>query len=400
MKGDSDMDTGLPLRIAQVAPPSEPVPPSGYGGTERVIDELVRELVRRGHDVTLFASGDSRTAGRLVPTVPHALRPAGQDGDGVTEMIATVCRVAEEGAGFDVIHSHLEWWSVLLGRMLPVPVAATFHGRLDRQHATPVLAPLGGGLVAISRNQASVHPDLPWTVVHNGLTLDDAPCPGERSDEICFIGRLDAEKGALDALEVAQLSGRKVRIAAKIGPLSWQRQHYQEVFLPALRAAGSAAEFVGELAPQDRDRLISESHATIMPGAWPEPFGLVAIESLACGTPIVARRVGGLPEIIREGIDGYFGDDPAQLAFQLERVGDLDRTAIRASVVNRFSASRMADGYEALYRRLVADHRREPRRPEPAMTDGLPSLQPIGGGTRTLVRGGGGDGTDGELAIS
>jgi glycogen synthase len=137
-----------------------------------------------------------------------------------------------------------------------------------------------------------------------------------------------------------------------------------------------------------------------MPGAWPEPFGLVAIESLACGTPVVARRVGGLPEIIREGIDGYFGDDPAQLAFQLERVGDLDRTAIRASVVNRFSASRMADGYEALYRRLVADHRREPRRPEPAMTDGLPSLQPIGGGTRRLVRGGGGDGTDGELAIS
>jgi len=154
-------------------------------------------------------------------------------------------------------------------------------------------------------------------------------------------------------MDVARKSGRRLRIAAKIGTTPDERAYNEEVFQPALKKAGSHVEFLGELAGEERDALVASSFATLMPGSWPEPFGLVAIESLACGTPIIARRVGGLSEIIRDGVDGFFGDDVTQLAFNVSRVDDLDREEIRASVIDRFSAARMADGYEALYRRML-----------------------------------------------
>jgi glycosyltransferase involved in cell wall biosynthesis len=154
-------------------------------------------------------------------------------------------------------------------------------------------------------------------------------------------------------MEIAKLSGRRLRIAAKIGTTPSERAYNVDVFQPALKAAGSSVEFLGELSGRDRDRLLASSYAVLMPGSWPEPFGLVAIESLACGTPILARRVGGLAEIIRDGVDGFFGDDVTQLAFLIPRIAELDRKAIRNSVIDRFSASRMADGYEALYRTLL-----------------------------------------------
>jgi glycosyltransferase involved in cell wall biosynthesis len=154
-------------------------------------------------------------------------------------------------------------------------------------------------------------------------------------------------------MEIAKLSGRRLRIAAKIGTTSSERAYNDDVFQPALKAAGSGIEFLGELSSRERDRLFASSYAVLMPGSWPEPFGLVAIEALACGTPVIARRVGGLAEIIRDGIDGFFGDDIMELAFHVPRVAELDRAAIRDSVIERFSAARMADGYEALYRRIL-----------------------------------------------
>jgi glycosyltransferase involved in cell wall biosynthesis len=201
---------------------------------------------------------------------------------------------------------------------------------------------------------------VPWTVIHNGLSLEGAPFKEERSDDLCFVGRVDAEKGIIEAIELAAAIGRRLRIAAKIGTLPDQLSYYEEVFKPALERAGSSVEFLGELAGPDRDRLFADSYATLMPGAWPEPFGLVAIESLACGTPILARRVGGLPEIIRDGVDGFFGDDVAALAFQADRIGTLDRAAIRDRVLEQFSATRMTDRYEELYARMLA--RRTPAR--------------------------------------
>ncbi len=342
------------LRIAQVAPPVERVPPSAYGGTERIVHELTTELVRRGHDVTVFASGDSDVPCRLVPTVETALRPAGIEGDAGPWFASTVKQVVERAGEFDVIHSHLEWWSMPLARMSPTPVVATFHGRLDLPWADRLFENARDGMVAISRHQASPHPDVPWTIIHNGLTLDQAPLAERSGEALCFVGRVDPEKGIVDAIEVALQSGRPLRIAAKVGNLERQRAYHEAVFLPALERAGSSVEYLGELEPRERDLLFAESYGTLMPGAWPEPFGLVSIESLACGTPVIARRVGGLPEIIRDGVDGFFGDDVAAMAYFADRLGTLDREAIRERVIEQFSAARMTDRYEELYGRMVS----------------------------------------------
>jgi glycosyltransferase involved in cell wall biosynthesis len=341
------------LRIAQVAPPLERVPPEAYGGTERVVHELTTELVRRGHDVTVFASGDSDVPCRLIPTVDRALRPAGIEGDSGPWFAETMDMVAQHETEFDVIHSHLEWWSVPLARSLTVPVVATFHGRLDLPWADRLLADAPDGMVAISRHQASTHPAVPWTIIHNGLSLEQAPFVQEQGEAFCFVGRIDPEKGVIAAMEIAKRAGRPLRIAAKVGNLANQRAYYEDVFRPALAKAGRSVEYLGELKPAERDQLFAESYATLMPGAWPEPFGLVSIESLACGTPVLARRVGALPEIIREGVDGYFGDDVAALAFYADRLGSLDRVAIRERVIERFSAARMTDRYEELYARMA-----------------------------------------------
>ena len=345
-----------PLRIAQVAPPLERVPPERYGGTERVMYELIVELVRRGHEVTTFASGDSEVPGRHVPTVPVALRPADFKDDPMGYFLTTALAVLDSQDEFDVIHSHLEWMSLLLARGAHVPVAATFHGRLDLPWSRELLSsPTPAHLVAISNSQASPHPEVEWTVVHNGLTLTGAPFERRRSDALCFVGRVAREKGIVEAIEIATLAGRPLRIAAKIAPTGVEHDYYEEVFLPALKAAGSSVEFLGEVAGPERDQLFAESYAALMPGSWPEPFGLAAIEALACGTPVLARRVGGLPEIIRDGVDGFFGDDVTELAFHVPEVASLNRRAIRKSVIERFSAARMADGYEALYRRILGE---------------------------------------------
>jgi glycosyltransferase involved in cell wall biosynthesis len=283
-----------------------------------------------------------------------ALRPADFKDDPMGFFLTTMLAVLDSQDDFDVIHSHLEWPSLLLARASHVPVAATFHGRLDLPWSRELLAsPTTAHLVAISNSQASPHPDVDWTVVHNGLSLAGAPFERRRSDALCFVGRVAREKGIVEAIEIAGLTGRPLRIAAKVAPSGPEFEYYENVFQPALAAAGSSVEFFGEIAGPERDQLFAESYAALMPGSWPEPFGLAAIEALACGTPVLARRVGGLTEIIRDGVDGFFGDDVTELAFHVPEVESLDRRAIRKSVVERFSATRMADDYEALYRRIL-----------------------------------------------
>ena len=345
-----------PLRIAQVAPPLERVPPERYGGTERVMYELIVELVKRGHEVTTFASGDSEVPGRHVPTVPVALRPAEFKDDPMGFFLTTAHAVMDSQDEFDIIHSHLEWMSLILARAVHVPVVATFHGRLDLPWSRELLAsPTPAQLVAISKNQASPHPEQDWTVVYNGLTLAGTPFERRRSDVLCFVGRVAREKGIVEAIEIAVMAGRPLRIAAKIAPTGPEHDYYENVFMPALKAAGSAVEFIGEISGPERDQLFAESYAALMPGSWPEPFGLTAIEALACGTPVLARRVGGLPEIIRDGVDGFFGDDVTELAYHVPEVETLNRRAIRKAVIDRFSATRMADNYEAVYRRMLGE---------------------------------------------
>jgi glycosyltransferase involved in cell wall biosynthesis len=289
--------------------------------------------------------------------------------------MATLAAVLDRAGEFDIIHSHLEWYSAILARAAPVPVVATYHGRLDMPWYRENLSEQRLNLVAISNSQASVHPDLNWTVVHNGLTLNRAPFERRRGDGLCFVGRVEPEKGILDALEIARRAGRPLRIAAKVGTVPHQRAYYEDVFKPALEKAGRDVEFLGEVSTAERDTLLAESYASLMPASWPEPFGLTAIESLACGTPVIARRVGALPEIIRHGSDGFFGDDVAQMVYFLDRVDDLDRGEIRRSVLSRFSAAAMVDGYEALYERVTGTATRTAAR-ELAEADGRAARDP------------------------
>ncbi len=343
------------LRIALLAPPSEPVPPPGYGGTERIIAELAEGLLRRGHHVTTFCSGDSTVGGARVVTVPDALRPSGK-ADSEPWKVATATMAIERSlrGEFDVIHGHLDLLTLLVAPACPVPVIATFHGRIDHKAIGLAMRGSAAHLVAISAHQAATRPEADWAaIIHNGLTLDGAPFERRRDDSLVFVGRVAPEKGILDAIEVAQLSGRPLRIIAKVGTHESEAAYYRDVFEPALAAAGDSVEFLGELTGAERDQVVASSYATIMPSAWPEPFGLVAIESLACGTPVLARRVGGLPEILREGVDGFFGDDVRHLASLVDRVAELDREAVRASAIDRFSADRMVDAYESLMLRLV-----------------------------------------------
>jgi glycosyltransferase involved in cell wall biosynthesis len=345
------------LRIAQVAPPAESVPPVGYGGTERIVYELVRELDRRGHAVTTFASGDSTVPGTLVPTVPRALRPAAIDDDPFPWLIVTVREVLEQAraGAFDVIHAHLEALGALIADASPVPVIATHHGRVDHPALGRALRGSRAHHVAISAHQASTQPDAPWAaVIHNGLSLADAPFEQRRDEALAFVGRITPEKGVVEAIEIARRTGRPLRIVAKVGSTPREQEYDRDVFRPALEEAGDDVEFLGELDGPSRDRVIATSFATLMPGAWPEPFGLVAIESLACGTPVIARRVGALPEIVREGVDGFFGDDVLHLSSLVERVSTLDREPVRQAAIERFSASRMADGYEQLMQAVTA----------------------------------------------
>ncbi len=371
-----------PLRIAQVAPPLERVPPLAYGGTERVVHELVVELDRRGHRITTFASGDSDVPGRLIATVDTALRPAGYLGDPLPYMLATMRAVLDRAGEFDLIHSHLEWSSLLLARVSPTPVVATFHGRLDLPWSAEAFRDPPRGLVAISANQASTHPDVSFEIVHNGLSLEGSPFERRRTDALCFVGRVAPEKGIVEAIEIARLAGRPLRIAAKVAPGGPERAYHDAVFQPALESAGSDVEFLGELSQADRDHLFAESYASLMPGGWPEPFGLVAIEAMACGTPVIARRIGALPEIIRDGIDGFFGDDAAQMAFKVGGVADLDRAAIRASVLERFSAARMADAYEAAYARRLG----EPEEIATMEAEPTPLMRRTGSGSSHKIR--------------
>jgi glycosyltransferase involved in cell wall biosynthesis len=265
-------------------------------------------------------------------------------------MQLTLHEVLARATEFDIIHSHMEWASLLLARVSPVPVVSTFHGRLDLPYADAMFRDPPAGLVAISQNQADTHPDVPWAaVVHNGLRLSEAPFGTQRTDALCFVGRVAPEKGIVEAIDIALQAGRPLRIAAKAGPTATEREYFETVFQPALKAAGRSVEFLGELDQADRDELFAQSHASLMPGSWPEPFGLVLIESLACGTPVIARRIGALPEILRDGIDGFFGDDVTAMAFKVDRVVDLDRRAIRESVLTRFSVERMTDRYMAVY---------------------------------------------------
>ena len=324
------------LRIALVSPPMLPVPPPTYAGTERVVAALGDELVARGHDVTLFAPGDSPFGGRLVATPEQSLWSTGYQGDVSSFINVTLARVWAELDRFDVVHSHVETRGFLFARHCPIPVLTTLHGRLDVSGIPELLDEFTDiPLVAISDSQRRWSPDANWVAtIHHGLPLEQMPFSPTPGDYLAFVGRITPEKGVADASRSPARVGMPLRMAAKVYD-EHEKEHFAEVVEPAIE--DGVVEFLGELGQPERDALYAGAVATLMLGAWPEPFGLVAIESMATGTPVIARRAGALTETIDHGETGFLVDDQTEAELAIKFARELDRAAVRRRVVNRFS---------------------------------------------------------------
>jgi glycosyltransferase involved in cell wall biosynthesis len=373
-----DRSNSAPLRIAFVAPPFLPVPPPRYGGTERIVGVLANGLHHRGHDVTVFASGDSQVEGRLVPIVTESLWNSGKRQETASLMARISEEVERRAHDFDVISSHIEWYGFDLARKSQIPVITTLHGRID---IGPTAELIGGfpdiRLVAISDEQRSYWPEQNWVAtIHHGLPLDDMPEGNGSGGYLLFVGRITPEKGLDAAVELATRAKLHLVVAAKaIDP--HEIATYKRYVEPAERAG--VATFLGEVGPPARDRLFGDALATVMLGNWPEPFGLVAIESMATGTPVIARRAGALPEIIRHGENGFLIDDLGEADLAVREAGKLDRAAIRADVLDRFSVDRMVDEYEEVYRSLARRRSRGANDSGSEWTPPLPAESPVGG---------------------
>jgi glycosyltransferase involved in cell wall biosynthesis len=348
-----------PLRIALVAPPMLPVPPPTYAGTERVVAALGDELVARGHEVTLYAPGDSRFPGRLVATPEQSLWSTGYQGDVSSFINVTLAKAWADVDRYDIIHSHVETLGFLFARHCPIPVLTTLHGRLDVSGIPELLEEFDDiPLIAISESQRRWSSDANWVAtIHHGLPLHDMPFSREPGDYLAFVGRVTPEKGIAECIEVARAVGMPLRMAAKVYD-EHEKLHFAEVVEPAI-AAGTV-EYLGELGQPERDALYAGAAATLMLGAWPEPFGLVAIESMATGTPVIGRRAGALTETIDHGVTGFLVDDGTEAELAIRFAKDLDRARVRRRVLRRFSPTRMADEYEVAYRALLGRTEAEP----------------------------------------
>jgi len=341
------------MRIAQVAPLAESVPPTLYGGTERVVSWLTEELVRRGQQVTLFASGDSRTRAELVPVVPRALRLDPHIRDAQPYNCLLIDRVYERAYEFDVIHFHIELLHYPLFRAMADRMITTLHGRLDLPdlhtfyRAFPDLP-----LVSISNAQRRPMPPVNWiATVHHGMPRDlYRPLPSGKRDYLVFLGRICPEKGIEDAIAIAEQAGFTLKIGAKVDPLD--REYFEERVRPLLKGS-RRVEFLGEVNDRQKNELLSGALAMLFPICWPEPFGLVMIESMACGTPVVAYNCASVPEIVEDGITGFLVRNIDEAVVSLERLDMLERRQIRQRFEQRFTVERMTSRYLDVYNRLL-----------------------------------------------
>jgi glycosyltransferase involved in cell wall biosynthesis len=347
------------MRIAQVAPLYERVPPRRYGGTERVVGWLTEELVRRGHDVTLFATADSETSARLEPCAPGPLRDGGRFLDATAWHTAMLERVASRARSFDVVHVHLDHVHLPLVRRLGVPTVTTLHGRLDLP-GVPSLYELFPDvpLVSISHAQRAPLRGACWmATIHHGLPLRDIEPSMRPGEHLAYLGRFSVEKGAAEAIEIAERAGLPLRMAGNL--VEPERAYFESEIAP--RLAPGRVELVGEVDDAGKGPLLAGARALVFPIDWPEPFGLVMIEALARGTPVIAFRRGSVPEVIQHGVTGLVVDDVAQAVKAVQRVHELDRGLIRAIAERRFSVEAMTTAYLRVYRRL-AGAARAPRR--------------------------------------
>jgi glycosyltransferase involved in cell wall biosynthesis len=341
------------MKIAQIAPLMESVPPRLYGGTERIVSYLTEELVRLGHEVTLFASGDSITAAKLTRCVPKALRLDASVRDAIPYYMLMLDRVRQRAQDFDLLHFHIDQFHFPLFRPIAGRTVTTLHGRQD----LPDLRPFYAGfddmpLVSISNSQRRPVPNANYVAnILHGIPVNlHRPVPHRRGGYVAFLGRMAPEKRPDRAIMIARALNVPIKIAAKIDRAD--AAYFRETIAPLLDGPG--VEFIGEINEQQKTQFLGQADALLFPVDWPEPFGLAMIESMACGTPVLAFRCGSVPEILEDGVTGAIVDTMDEAIAALPRVIALDRQTVRRRFEQRFSATRMAKDYVAVYRSLLA----------------------------------------------
>jgi glycosyltransferase involved in cell wall biosynthesis len=340
------------MKIAQIAPLTEAVPPRLYGGTERIVSYLTEELVRQGHEVTVFATGDSRTSATLVPCCPKALRLDPAVRDPIPYILMMLDEVRRRADEFDVLHFHLDLVHFPIFRDIAARTVTTLHGRLDLRYLHPFYRRFTEfPFVSISHDQRRPMPPVNWVrTAHHGLPLDLlrlTESPGE--DYLAFLGRISPEKRPDRAIEIARRAHMRIRIAAKVDHVD--REYFESQIRPLLD--DPLVEFIGEIGEEEKSDFLGNARALLFPIDWPEPFGLVMIEAMACGTPVIAFRHGSVPEVLDEGVTGFIVQNIEQAVQAVGRACELDRRAIRRQFERRFSVTRMACDYVDVYGRLV-----------------------------------------------
>jgi glycosyltransferase involved in cell wall biosynthesis len=339
------------MHIAQIAPLTEAVPPKLYGGTERVVSWLTEELIALGHEVTLFASGDSVTSARLEAIWPRALRLDGAVRDPNALHMVLLEKVYQRAGEFDFLHCHLDYYPFSLLSRQPTPFVTTLHGRLDLPEHQPVFDTFSSvPVVSISNSQRRPVPQANWVrTVHHGLPINLLTPKPAKPSYFAFLGRIAPEKGIDRAIRIAQHCGVPLKVAAKVD--NSDREYYEEKIEPMMTSAN--VEFVGEINDKEKPDFLSGALALLVPIDWPEPFGLVMIEAMACGTPVIAFNRGSVPEVIEDGLTGFIVEDVQGAVGAVDRLGSLSRERIRQRFEERFTSRRMAQDYLSVYRALI-----------------------------------------------
>ena len=340
------------MRIAQISPLYESVPPQLYGGTERVVSYLTEALVRQGHEVTLFASGDSQTAARLVPVTERSLRLDPHCLDWLAHNTLLLERAAQHADEFDVMHYHIDYHHFPLSRRLGKAQLTTLHGRLDIPDLQGIYSEYSDmPVVSISDSQRGPLPQAHWVgTVYHGLPLDLYPFSPKPDGYFAFIGRISREKRVDRAIEVAKRLGVPIRIAAKIDKAD--REYFDSEI--AHLFDDPLVEYIGEIGEKDKAEFLGGARALLFLIDWPEPFGLAMIEAIACGTPVVAFRCGSVPEVLDDGVTGFLVDDMEGALKRAAEISALDRKLVRRRFEERFSSDRMASDYVRIYREVIA----------------------------------------------
>jgi glycosyltransferase involved in cell wall biosynthesis len=345
------------MRIAQIAPLHEAVPPKLYGGTERVVSYLTEALVEQGHDVTLFASGDSITSAKLEAFWPQALRLDPTIRDVMAPHMLLLEEVRRRAHEFDVLHFHIDYYPFSLFQRQDVPFVTTMHGRLDLPELQPIFNAFSDvPVVSISDNQRIPLQQACWQqTVYHGLPEDVLrPIPNVEPGYLAFLGRVSPEKGLDKAIRIAGQAGMKLKVAAKIDKAD--RAYYEEVIKPLM--ALPHVEYIGEIGEHEKREFLGNAHALVFPIDWPEPFGLVMIEAMACGTPVIAFKRGSVPEVIENGVSGFVVEDEISAVAAVKRLATLPREKVRGAFESRFSSKVMARNYVAVYEDLLRQKRR------------------------------------------